>query len=304
MEKLSSASFFKLTHNEVNHMKENGATDVVKKWFEYLKLKPKKNAKAAQADDIHKESLPDEETEIQEFYDMEELMEHRIITEDDDVEVKYKIENDNSLAKYHVENMSVLQSKYILKECEKAIEIFAIEDNDSLKLVYAKERNLANVREKQSLERKRMAILSEIFHCLNEKLVKIPDVANELELSRTIPIMDLKNIVDQTFPFVSQRYAAYLAVAKRAKQLMQEIIRELEREMIEKAKILSQLKRQHEVQILKNADVVGMTTTGAAKFNDLLIKMKSRIGNFLHYSQLFLLSDFIHVFCSYCRRSS
>lgn len=38
---------------------------------------------------------------------------------------------------------------------------------------------------------------------------------------------------------------------------MHEIIREIEKEMIERAGIVAQLKRQHDVQILKDADVVG-----------------------------------------------
>lgn len=119
---------------------------------------------------------------------------------------------------------------------------------------------VAQVRENDFVEQKRLAILSEIFRCLNEKLVQIPDVTKELESLRRFNTMDPNNVVDRALPNVAQRYAAYLIVAKRAKQLIHEIIREIEKEMIERAGIVAQLRRQHEVQILKDADVVGRST--------------------------------------------
>lgn len=309
MEKLSSPSFFKLTHRDVCNTKENRVTEIVKKWFVYLNQKSNKNAKAARVNDNRQEVPPEVATDadMEEFYDMEELMEHRMITEDDDdddraeIKIRFDLENCNNVCKFHVENMSILQSKYLLKEYEARIQENAINENDALNVVYAKQRNVAQIRENEFVERKRLEILSEVFRCLNEKIVQIPDVTKELESLRLSNTMDPKNIVDGTLPSIAQRYAAYLVVAKRAKQLINEIIREIEKEMIERAGIVAQLRRQHEVQILKDANVVGeltngnivihrfcllnllfqgMTTTGAAKFNDLLVKMKSRIGNF------------------------
>lgn len=250
MDKLSSSSFFKLTQSDISNIKGKRATDVVKKWFEYLNVKSNKTTKVAQIENNCQEVTPEEgeDSDIQEFYDMDELMEHRIFVEDDErkfAEQKIRYEG------------SILKSKYLLNEYEEQIKDYAINDNDALNMVYAKQRNVALVRENESAERKRLAILSEIFRCLNEKHVRIPDVTKELESLRRCNIMDTKNIVDATLPLIAQRYAAYLIVAKRAKQLISEMIRELEKDMIESAGIVGQLRRQHEVQILKNADVVG-----------------------------------------------
>lgn len=261
IDKLSSPSFFKLTQSDVSNIKENVAADIVKKWFVYLNVKSNKNAKVPDMT-TEVETETDADLDVDEFYDMDELMEHRIITDDGDVdhiiEVKYRFENDNSVGKFHVKNMSVPQSKYLLKAYEMTIQENVINDNDPLNVVYAKQRNVAQIRENISLERKRLAIFSEIFNCLNHKVVQIPDVTKQLESLRRFSTMDPKNVVDGTFPLVAQRYAAYLVVAKRAKQLMNEILREIEKEMIEKAGIVAQLRRQHDVQILKNAVVVGM----------------------------------------------
>lgn len=263
MDKLSAPSFFKLSPNDVRNIKENAATDIVKKWFDYLNAKSNKKAKVAQAENIRQEVPPEKETDsdMDEFYDMDELMEHRIVTDHcvNNVDVKVRMGNSNSVGKFHVENMSVVQSKHLLKEYELAIEAFVINDNDPLNVVYGKQRNAAQIRDADAVERKRLAILTEIFRCLNDKLVRIPDVAKELESLKRFNTMDNKNAVDGTIPSIAQRYAAYLVVAKRAKQLMNEIIRETEKEMIEQAGIVAQLKRQHDVQILKNADVVGMS---------------------------------------------
>ncbi len=259
MDKLSSPSFFKLTQSDVCKIKENSARDIVKKWFQYLKLKPNQNAKVAQVQEVP----PEVETDaiLEECYDMDELMEHRILNEDEHFdghfELKFSHECDSGVAKYHVENMSTLQSRYLLKEYEKAIRQLAINDADPLQVVYKKQREEAKVRENATAENKRLAILSEIFYCLNEKVVKIPDVTKELESLRNFSITDPKNVIDRALPSVAQRYAAYLVVAKRAKQLIHEVVRKIEGEMIERVKIVAQLNRQHDAQILKEADVVG-----------------------------------------------
>lgn len=106
-------------------MKKNGATDVVKKWFKYLKntkSKPNISANPTQTQDSLPDVLHATEEENEEFYDMEELLEHRIITEEE-VEVNIKVQKEFSLvAKFHVENMSVLQSICMGNEFQKAIE--------------------------------------------------------------------------------------------------------------------------------------------------------------------------------------
>lgn len=228
-----------------------------------MNAKASKNAKVVQDDrtEVTAEAV-EPDVDMEEFYDMEELLEHRIISEEGNfdtnyAELKMRLQHGNSAAKFHVENMSILQSRYLLQEYEKTIQKYAINDNDPLNVVYAKQRNEAIARENESYERKRLTVLTEIFRCLNEKVVTIPGITNELESLRNFSVTDNKNSVDRMFPSVAQRYAAYLVVAKRAKQLMNELVRGAEQELIDNAGIVAQLKRQHDVQILKDAHVVG-----------------------------------------------
>ncbi|XP_037051302.1 NFX1-type zinc finger-containing protein 1-like isoform X2 [Bradysia coprophila] len=284
LDKLSSPSFFKLSNSDVYNITEGSAIDAVKKWFEYLQVNANKNAKGRKAQkDNSQAETPSEEAYAdvgeEEFYDMDELMEHRMIFDDvvDHAEIEAQFEHSNSVGRYHGKEMSIPHSTFLLKEYERNIQRNVIHDKDSMAVANTKRRNVAQVRESVFVEQKRLDVLVEIFACLNENRVKIPDVAAKLETLRRFNTTDSINVVDKTLPLVAQRYAAYLIVAKRAKHLMNETVRGLEEKLIESAETIAQLKRQHEVEILKNADVVGMTTTGAAKFHDLLAKMKCRI---------------------------
>lgn len=139
LDKLSSPSFYKLTQNDVSNTKENRTAEIVKKWFVYLNPKANKKAKAAPV--IDPPEVPETVANIEEFYDMEELMEHRMITDFDNLsELKIRLDLEHCVSKFHVDNMSIPQSKYLLKEYEKCMQSNAINDSDPLNVVYAKQR--------------------------------------------------------------------------------------------------------------------------------------------------------------------
>lgn len=257
-----SPTFFKLSNSDVYNITESSAADAVKKFFVYLQVN--KNAKGCQVEKT-KQNIPPmvekddnaEDDDEEEFYDMDELMEQRIVS--DDV-IQRRFVQTNSVGRYHVKEMSIPYSKFLLAGYETTINQNAINDNDSRQVYNTKQRNIAQASDSLSVEQKRLDLLTEIFSCLNGRHVKIPDVCVKLEALRHSHVMDSKDVVDKTFPQVAQRYAAYLVVAKRAHELIKEAIRSVEEKLIEGAETISQLKQQHEVEILRNAAVVGKRT--------------------------------------------
>lgn len=262
-----SPTFFKLSNSDVYNITESNAVDAVKKFFVYLQVN--KNAKGRQVEKT-KQNVPPrveendnaEDDDEEEFYDMDELMEQRIVSDDviDPVKLQKRFVQSNSVGRYHVKEMSIPYSKFLLTGYEATIKQNAITDNDSRQVYNTKQRNIAQASDSLSVEQKRLDLLTEIFSCLNGRHVKIPDVSTKLEALRHSHVMDSKDVVDKTFPHVAQRYAAYLIVAKRARELIKEAIRSVEDKLIEGAETISQLKQQHEVEILRNAAVVGKRT--------------------------------------------
>ncbi|KAG4069526.1 hypothetical protein HA402_006892 [Bradysia odoriphaga] len=122
---------------------------------------------------------------------------------------------------------STILSEFNLRDID-----YAISDNDTLNVVYAKQRNAAQIRENDSVERKRLAILTEIFHCLNEKLVKIPDVTTSLDTLKRFNTMDSKNVVDRTLQSVAERYAAKNVIATFVAVIVEEAAEVLEAHIV------------------------------------------------------------------------
>lgn len=77
---------------------------------------------------------------------------------------------------------------------------------------------------------------------------------------------------------LSEKWAIYFHFIDGVKKyLLAEIIK-IEAKIMESQKTMEEVKNQGDGIILRGAKVVGMTTTGAAKFNTVLRMMKSKIG--------------------------
>lgn len=78
---------------------------------------------------------------------------------------------------------------------------------------------------------------------------------------------------------LSEKWAIYFHfIDKIKKYLLSEIIKK-EAAIMESQKKMEEVKNQGDGFILQKAQIVGMTTTGAAKYNTVLRMMKSKIGN-------------------------
>lgn len=78
---------------------------------------------------------------------------------------------------------------------------------------------------------------------------------------------------------ISEKWALYFYfIDEIKKHLLQEVI-ETEAFIMDAQKKMEEVKNQGDGFILQQAKVVGMTTTGAAKYNTVLRMMKSKIGN-------------------------
>ena len=73
-------------------------------------------------------------------------------------------------------------------------------------------------------------------------------------------------------------------------------MRDSEKEYEDKIVNYNELKGQALAALCRTADIIGMTTTGAAKNRLLLESLKAKIGNWVSFSLLEHSSD-EHVFC-------
>lgn len=78
---------------------------------------------------------------------------------------------------------------------------------------------------------------------------------------------------------LTEKWAIYFHIVDEIKKyLLQELVK-IEASIMDAQKRMEEVKNQGDGFILQGAQVVGMTTTGAAKYNVVLRMMKSKIGN-------------------------
>lgn len=75
-----------------------------------------------------------------------------------------------------------------------------------------------------------------------------------------------------------EKWSIYLGVVKRATEKTKFELKKATEIFRQTQQRLTKVLRTEDSQILKKASVVGMTTTGAAKYHDLVESMKSKIG--------------------------
>ena len=115
------------------------------------------------------------------------------------------------------------------------------------------------------------AFLKELLDAYHEGRVDLPEVTPELLARGHEREPPLK-------PSLNEKWAIYFHVVEWLKSfLMQNIVR-VEDAIIKAQERFAEVNNKGDGIILKKAMVVGLTTTGAAKYNTLLRMMKSRIG--------------------------
>lgn len=279
---LKTPAWFGISDNRFSHRNFH-ADDFVRQMFQILDV-PVGNVNHVAAASQHYESHPStsapqdpEETapDDEEDYDVDELLANRIINVDN-----VFAESDN--ADVHSGNKLLYLAGISI--CDFDTEIFNLKETikklDEQSTMGPKTRRREIVMERNNIsyslaiaENKR-SFLEKLFTYYRVEQIWLPDVSKILEQIRKGDEMEeILKLLPQ-----NARWTIYFEIVNRARVLA------AERAFQGGEKLIALQKRQRENQkfvdgvILRESKVVGMTTTGAAKYNDLLKMMRSKIG--------------------------
>lgn len=212
-------------------------------------------------------------TKFVEEYDMDELMNHRI-------EICREIETVKKRDVRHIEySLSIMSINNYLSKVDRQLHTLK---NDLYQM-----RNLKTQEEKQEydfiqselewqyicgneepfLENKKY-FLRFILKAYEEGRLELPQV-NEEFLNRD-------NLTNTSS--LSERWAIYFYFVEEAKKALLSEIKQAEEDLMTAQKEMKTINFVGEGKLLKKAMIVGLTTTGAAKYNTLLKMMQSHIG--------------------------
>lgn len=138
--------------------------------------------------------------------------------------------------------------------------------------------------------------MKEFFRSHQEGRIDLPKVTPDL-LAKTLDKNSLWRLS------ISEKWAIYFHFIDEIKQYLIKEIMNVEAVLIEDQKKSAEVKNQGDGFILQQAQVVGMTTTGAAKYNTVLRMMKSKIGLLFYFIENMLNTHHPLMVFSNCRRS-
>ena len=124
----------------------------------------------------------------------------------------------------------------------------------------------------------------EQMNLIREQLLAMP---NEIEFVSADKILTLP---------LTKRWMLFAQWKRAYQEIIQQDLRDFEKEYEDKIVKYNELKGQALAALCRTADIIGMTTTGAAKNRLLLESLKAKIGNWVSFSLLEHSSD-EHVFC-------
>ena len=124
----------------------------------------------------------------------------------------------------------------------------------------------------------------EQMNLIREQLLAMP---NEIEFVSADKILTLP---------LTKRWMLFAQWKRAYQEIIQQDLRDSEKEYEDKIVNYNELKGQALAALCRTADIIGMTTTGAAKNRLLLESLKAKIGNWVSFSLLEHSSD-EHVFC-------
>lgn len=174
----------------------------------------------------------------------------------------------------YVDGLSIDDCESFLRASESIIkEIRVMDVNPNKRKEY-----LLDTQTKIRVARNRKLLLERIFLLRKSERIELPDVEQLLRdceaLTNESEKKDLLENID-----LKQRWALFFAVVDRAQTTASNRIPRIEMQLIHEQKKLQQCYLYAKGLLLQNAQVVGMTTTGAAKYRELVKMMQSKIGS-------------------------
>lgn len=243
------------------------AKRVVQAWFKvrgHPKAEPsavKTQSKPAVVFEEKKEEDEDEN------YDMEELMENRVVDLDD---ILQEAETNAKIDAMCRRRLDYLKSGSV-EDCENSLNEVYFQKPTKDMTFKARQLLEEGNRERRRILRNRKDLLQEIFSLHKQDLLELPDVTDLLEQIKNGEAINFKKLQ------MSQRWALYFATVQYFREKIATRIPEIEGEL-ERARRRHRDWLQHgDGMLLKDAKVVGLTTTGAAKYNNLLKIIGSKI---------------------------
>lgn len=269
-----SDDFFRSVHFD--------AEGLIRSWFEIREVSqgdvrkviagPHKNQPFSNAAKNGENKVVEDEfnsEEDDEDYDVDDLLQDRIM---DDIFAEADSKQGQKLgagvvlsyvAELSVHNLDK-NIKYMQSDLTKARED-RTKNQNSAEIIIQLENAL------KILQNKRI-FLDSLFNYYRAGRIELPNVDDliaELKACRISEMILLPR---------KERWALYLAVVQRARVLSAERACEVGKELAKVQKKLREIQMMADSLVLQNAKVVGMTTTGAAKFNAHVQMMRSKIG--------------------------
>jgi hypothetical protein len=245
----------------VNFEEEN----IIQRWFKIREV-GRRTTKI-----VHPQKNPQEEDQAdedyEEDYDVDELLQDRLI---DDIYAVAESKGPSNAGKLltYINGLSI-------KDLDKKIKL----SSTNLFRLQSDPKAINRIENAAKLEEeKRLAInwkkyLERLFQYYNSGQIELPDVTQMLAEIRTSTAPEL--IIQRAA--MSCRWALFIMLVERARNLCANEAADVQKEMTKCQKKLNEIKLFEDGYILQNSKIVGMTTTGAAKYNDLVKMMRSKI---------------------------
>lgn len=245
------------TEFEAQHF---SADSVVKRFF---RIRAPINRKPVVVNE--EEETPEVEMEDEELRSI--LVAHRLEEEILEEDRKYKAVR----LQYHLHPQ--MDEKFKSSENELFVKLEDAERKRDFKMVKSLQYDLYELGLQRNKFMNQCAFVGKFMQSYKDGRIDLPKITPEF----------LDQCSDKRFLWrlsISEKWAIYLHIIDEAKRhLLNEIIK-IEAVIIEAQKKVEEVKNQGDGIILREAQVVGMTTTGAAKYNTVLRMIKSKIGNF------------------------
>ncbi|CAL8088270.1 unnamed protein product [Orchesella dallaii] len=256
------------------HMTEDLVQAKVRDWFRVRNFP--KNHKINRTNQQGHASAPvqrvpvvepeNDELEDDEDFDLDELLENRLL---DDILLESETSVKTNLGRYlsYLPNCSK-------RSCEKSIKIMHQEIQNAVKAMDARQAYSYRASKGAALVEleNRNKLLSEIFRLYAEQLLDLPDVTDLVN-----DIRSGTGAVHYNRLKMSERWALYFELVQRARISLAAKVADTERNLSNAQKELRNIIQHGDGLILKDCKVVGLTTTGAGKYNNLLRMMGSKI---------------------------
>jgi len=249
--------------------------DTIRSWFE-VKSNPGRKSMKAVSESKRKEENSSQapEDDEEEDYDVDELLAERAL---DDIYAEAESHLDNAPAQMgshlkYIKGFGLKDLEFKLRKIDQSVANL-LKEKQTPKIKQELER--FQVEKRFVLQKKNL--LQEIFSLYREERLILPNpvhlIENLINPNGRQNQSQIMNNLSMDF-----KWALYFEIVGRARKLCAEKVHKIEEDLKNEQGKLNQIRRFGEGHILKGSRVVGMTTTGAAKYNELVKMMESKIG--------------------------